>query len=222
MVTRLGQRLEAISHPEDLAVALVASLKDALSLTYVSVSIADDGAVPLYVSGERPAEVVDLPVRHGGRQVGVVGIGDELRALDADRRATARAAVAHAGTAIATLSLRQALDDEQQRLRDAREDERRRLSRDLHDRVGPALASLKIGLSTQRDASAADGVPVGALAGYAREVAGEVRGALAAEPVEIGPDGLAAAVERLAGRLAADGRLTVAVRSSGDVQAVAR
>jgi signal transduction histidine kinase len=52
------------------------------------------------------------------------------------------AAVAHA------VALRQALDASRAALVTAREEERRRLRRDLHDGVGPTLAALALGLET--------------------------------------------------------------------------
>ena len=48
------------------------------------------------------------------------------------------------------VALRQALEDSRARLVTAREEERRRLRRDLHDGLGPAIAGLTLGLDAAR------------------------------------------------------------------------
>jgi signal transduction histidine kinase len=96
----------------------------------------------------------------------------------------------------------------------AREEERRQLRRDLHDGVGPSIASLALQVETARDLAAED--PEAAVALLARlaprinAVVGDVR-ALVHElrPPTLDELGLTAAVRELAARLSGTTAVTV-------------
>ncbi len=98
--------------------------------------------------------------------------------------------------------------------------ERRRLSRDLHDRVGPAIVAFKLTLAARRRAAAPVEPPLTGteLAAQAAAAAAEVRRVLE----ELGPAGvehrgLVGAVEEMAGRLSAGKGPVVVVRSPADL-----
>lgn len=106
-------------------------------------------------SGELPEAPVVIPLELHGLQVG------ELRAALRDARSTAmdaadtRVLQALAGplaSAAYALRLSGDLEESHRRLLAAREDERRRLRRDLHDGLGPQLAGLVMGLDVVRSA----------------------------------------------------------------------
>lgn len=80
-----------------------------------------------------------------------------------------------AGPAAHAVALRQALDDSRAGLVTAREEERRRLRRDLHDGLGPALAGLALGLDTARERAGGQPGPL------ELEELGELLGRLKAE-----------------------------------------
>ena len=61
-----------------------------------------------------------------------------------------------AGPAAHAVSLRRALDVSRAGLVTAREEERRRIRRDLHDGLGPALAGVAFGLDAARNTLATD------------------------------------------------------------------
>src|SRR5205085_12666793 len=63
-----------------------------------------------------------------------------------------------AGVAVHSVRLTADLQRSRERLVTAREEERRRLRRDLHDGLGPRLASLTLRLETARDRMAHDPV----------------------------------------------------------------
>jgi two-component system, NarL family, sensor kinase len=110
-------------------------------------------------SGALPAGVVDLPLSLHGEQVGSLLAaprperGGQGRLADADLRALAVLAGPLASAAYA-LRLSGDLEESHRRLLEAREEERRRLRRDLHDGLGPQLAGVVMGLDVVRSAIA--------------------------------------------------------------------
>ena len=62
----------------------------------------------------------------------------------------------HAGPAVQAMQLTIDLQKSRERLVLAREEERRRLRRDLHDGLGPRLAALTLRLKTARERLASD------------------------------------------------------------------
>jgi signal transduction histidine kinase len=205
---RLEQWLRVqLGDPEARRAALVRRLADeplagvaasVLRLRYAAVDVELDGRT-VRVSESGVAEpVTTVPVEHRGARVGSLLLGGPLRPKHEARAGELAELAAQALAA--------------HRLRLAIEAKNARLGRELHDRVGPALAGLKMMIH----AGALSGPE---LAGQAAEVAQEVRRVLA----ELGPvthGGLVAAVETIAARLTAGGGPVVTVESSGDLDAL--
>jgi signal transduction histidine kinase len=170
-----------------------------LRVRYAAVFVDVDGAPVAVASFGAGEPACHVPVEHRGVRVGWLAFG----ALRGRRLARARALAALVAPALAAERLRlQAAD-----LRAA---ERARLGQDLHDRVGPSLAALKMLLHT----GALSGPE---LADHAADAAQEVRRVLAA----LGPaSGLLPAVEAIAARITVGGELAVSVESAGDLDAL--
>jgi two-component system NarL family sensor kinase len=155
VLTRLGRRLQAAGTAEQTLPETVETIAAALRLPYVAVELPDDPpAQPTAAHGTTadPNPVV-IPLIHGGDAVGrlVVARRDTRDDLTpAEHRllgdiGSQVAVVAHA------VLLDRALRRSSERLVVSREEERRRLRRDLHDGLGPALAGVALGVDAARN-----------------------------------------------------------------------
>jgi two-component system, NarL family, sensor kinase len=155
-MVRLGERLRDAprSAPDgDVLAGVLQAVCEALRLPSASLRVAD---VEVASFGE-PGTAEPIPLEHEGQQVGVLLVG--LRAGErafgvADRRVLEVLAAPVAVTLHAVL-LSQELQRSRERLVAAREEERRRLRRDLHDGLGPILTAVTLKADAARSALAA-------------------------------------------------------------------
>jgi two-component system NarL family sensor kinase len=151
----LGRQLEQAPAESGLLTSIAAGVADALRLPYVAISLADDEA-PAAVSGTLRGPSVELPLVHAGQQIGRLTVGlrrGERRLTERDTALLADFARLVAAAA-KEVSLAADLRRSRERLVIAREEERRRLRRELHDGVGPALAGLALGVGAANRAVA--------------------------------------------------------------------
>jgi signal transduction histidine kinase len=155
VLSRLGQRLQATGAPEALLPALTETIAQTLHLPYVAVALHAAGEPELRLAaayGLAPAAPLQLPITYQAEPVGALLIGP--RAPDetftpAEQRLLADIAQ-QAGVAAHAVRLTADLQRSRERLVTAREEERRRLRRDLHDGLGPQLASQTLTLTAAR------------------------------------------------------------------------
>jgi signal transduction histidine kinase len=103
-------------------------------------------------SGAARGRVERVPLTYRGELVGELAVGlrpGESEFSPADRKLLADLA-RQAGVAAHAVALTRALQRSRERLVAAREEERRRLRRDLHDGLGPALAGITLQLEGVR------------------------------------------------------------------------
>ncbi|MEW5990328.1 MAG: histidine kinase [Chloroflexota bacterium] len=217
-LSRLGQRLEAALDPIETPTVIARTVAESLRLPWAALRLGTPGeAVRTIAHGRQPAgEPIEVPLVYGAEVVGALLVAPRAASeplSSADRRLL-EALARQAGSAVHAVRLTLDLVDSRERLVAAREEERRRIRRDLHDGLGPTLAA--IGLRAEvagdllaRDAAGADRVLA--------ELRAEVSGALAdirrlvdeLRPPALDELGLVGALEAQAGRFGSSPRVDV-------------
>ena len=195
VISKLGQRLEATVAPDAVLSVIVETVAQALKLPYAAITLKSISATnsvlassvemqgsslkqdeefaiaASYVAKTGEASLADtllhLPLLYQSEQVGELLLAARARGesfTPADRRLLDDLA-RQVGVAAHTVQLTADLQQSRERLVTAREEERRRLRRDLHDGLGPVLASIPLKLDAARnlltrDPSAADALLV--------------------------------------------------------------
>ena len=155
VLSRLGRQLEGTLAPEEILPAIVRTMSEALRLPYAAIEVWGGGLPDLAAAAGSPvAGVVRLPLVYQAEPVGELvvaprGPGEAFG--PADRRLLADLA-RQIGVAAHAVRLTADLRRSRERIVSAREEERRRLRRDLHDGLGAQLAALAIQAGALRTA----------------------------------------------------------------------
>ena len=200
VLSRSSRRLADAVDVRGLLGSLADELAVGLGLGFVE--IRDSSGATLAVFGEPGADTDELPLTAYGAPVGVLRwrrrpLRESDRVLLADLAAQL-GSVVHADGLLA--SVRAA----QERLVLAREEERRRLRRDLHDGLGPALAGLTLQVDTVRNQASGshlDGALLGLRGGIQDTVLDVRRIVEGLRPAALDDVGLVEAVRQLAGHV---------------------
>jgi two-component system NarL family sensor kinase len=153
VISRLGRRLEATLAPEAVLPTLVETIAQALKLPYVAILLKEgEGFRTTAAYGSPRGEPESLPLVYQREEIGRLVLSPRApgeRFSDADRRLLEDLA-RQAEVAVHAVRLTDDLQRSRERLVATREEERRRLRRDLHDGLGPTLASLALRLDAAR------------------------------------------------------------------------
>jgi signal transduction histidine kinase len=153
VVSAIGDRLGAIADGADVLTDATAQIAQALRLPYVAIEVETAGGIEvLAASGDAVDLVERLPLLANGAVVGhlVAGMRRGQARLSERDRAALRRIAAIAAAAVHQVQLTDELRRARGRLASVLEDERRRIRRDLHDGLGPALATVVMGLEETR------------------------------------------------------------------------
>jgi len=240
VLARLGRQLQATGPPDQVLDGIVATVAHTMKLPYVAIEL-DRPSGPEVASswGQPTGPLVTFPLIHDGQPVGrlLVASGAQAGARRLrDRRllevlAQQASAAVHAVRLAAELEgSRAQLEHAHDRLLHAREEERQRLRRDLHDGIGPLLAGMTLQLDAARNLLHREPTGTDALLGTVRRelelAVGDVRRLVdALQPTPLDQLGLVPALREAAARFSigaigptptADG-LLVLVEASEDL-----
>lgn len=213
-LSRLMTRLAGTAPPGQVLQGVAETIAHSLRLPYAA--LLDPAGEVLAAAGVRPAgELITFPMAAaaaGEGQEGEVAVGRRSPAESLSRADEALLADLAAVCAVAVRAdrLSREIQQSRERLVAAREEERRRLRRDLHDELGPALASVRVQLDVAQMLLGSAPGQVPTLLAEARGTAGraveDLRGVIAGlRPPALDDIGLLESVRDLGRRLSGAG-----------------
>lgn len=221
-LARLGQRLESAPDPAEVFATIVDDVSNALRLGYCAVALRRDEAFEIAAERGRAGREtqVALPLSYQGDEIGrLIAEPAAKGAFSSTDRQLLADLARQAGVAVHGVKLISDLQRSRERLIAAREEERLRLRRDLHDGLGPTLAALvfKIGLirDTARDDPDRTDRLLRELAGETQDAIADIRGLVyALRPPALDEFGLVGALREQAALLSESTQLEIGVRST--------
>ena len=159
VLSKLGHRIEAAATADDLLPAIIRTTVEALSLPYAAVFLESPAGPQLAASaGSLSTSVLSIPLTHGGTRIGTFSIGERSpgHSFSQIDQTLFNDLARQIAIAVQTVNLTNELQVSREGIIVAREEERRRLRRDLHDGLGSQLAALLIQTGSVRAAIHAD------------------------------------------------------------------
>ena len=218
VMSQLGRRLERAA-PNEVLPALAEEVAATLKLPRVTIEL-DDGEAATHGAGG--GEPLVLPLAFQSRQVGRLTLSPRgpREVFSRAERELLEGIARQLGVAAYAVGLTADLQRSRERLVTAREEERRRLRRDLHDGLGPLLAGISLHVGAARnllrsDPDAAD-ILLARLDGQTQGAVGDVRRLVDdLRPPSLDELGLASAIREQAARF--EGKLAVCVEVFGEL-----
>jgi signal transduction histidine kinase len=218
VMSQLGRRLERAA-PDQVLPALAEEVAATLKLPRVTIELSDGAAATHGAGGGEP---LVLPLAFQGQRVGRLTVSPRgpREVFSRAERELLVGIAGHLGVAAYAAGLTADLQRSRERLVTAREEERRRLRRDLHDGLGPLLASISLRVAAARNLLRGDREAADILLARLDE---QTQGAVAdvrrlvddLRPPALDELGLVSAIREQAARL--EGELAISVEALGEL-----
>lgn len=153
VIAALVRHLSAASDPEEGVRRLVDTLAEELRLPFVELTSESGDLVVVRGSQESGDEPLSFPLRHHGVRVGTLRVGHRRgqSSMSPGEQGLLIEISDEVGAAVHSAVLVQELGEARERLVLTREEERRRLQRDLHDGLGPQLTAVTLKMDAARN-----------------------------------------------------------------------
>jgi signal transduction histidine kinase len=154
VLSKLGKQLEQTLSPHEALDTMVATIGQTLKIPYVAIEFGKGDQAQVIASfGETAEETVPFPIGYQGHIIGdmLVAPRSPGESFGGKDNLLLENIARQAGAAAQAAKLTTDLQRSRQKLVTAREEERRRLRRDLHDGIGPTMAGQTLKLDAAID-----------------------------------------------------------------------
>jgi signal transduction histidine kinase len=154
VLSSLSKRLEGASEPGAILPSIVETVGQALKLPYVAIEVLNGTSSRIVAFYGESRDISErLPIVHQTERIGqlIFTRRSPHESFHEPEYKLLRNIARQTGAAVYAAKLTSDLRRSRQRLVTTREEERRRLRRDLHDGLGPTLASLTLKIDTARN-----------------------------------------------------------------------
>jgi signal transduction histidine kinase len=156
VLSRLGQRLAQTGMPGEVLPAILQDIAQALKLPYAAIrqySAEGQDQERIIEHGQPSEDINAFPLVYRGQEIGqlLVAARSPGESFSSQERRLLENIAQQSGAAVYAAQLTGHLQQSRLQLITSREEERRRIHRDLHDGLGPQLATLSVKLDAARN-----------------------------------------------------------------------